>query len=116
VGGGSSAHSINSDSDRAVGTVLEADRERNTGCKFTVELGLGGTGTNSTPRNKIGEVLGRDGIEEFGSNGNAAVGKVTEELAGNADTLVNLERAVDLGVVDQTLPANSSTGLLAVDT
>ena len=43
------------------------------------------------------------------------MGQVAKQLTGDAETLVDLERAIDVGVVDQTLPANSRAGLLAVE-
>ena len=39
-------------------TILEPDRERDTGSKLTVELRLSGTSTDSTPRDEVGDVLG----------------------------------------------------------
>ena len=38
-------------------TVLETDREGDTGSKLTVELRLGGTGADSTPRDEVSNVL-----------------------------------------------------------
>lgn len=46
-------------------TVLEANRERHTRGEFTVELRLGGTSTDGTPRDEVGDVLRRDGIKKL---------------------------------------------------
>lgn len=77
-----------------------------------MELGLGGTGTNSTPRDEIGDVLRRDGIEELRSDGNTEVGKITQKLTSLAETLVDLEGPVEVRVVDETLPSDSRAGFL----
>lgn len=81
-----------------------------------MKLGLGGTGTNSTDRDTVGKELRGDGIEHFGSNWHSSAGEVNKELSRNPETLVNLERVVDIRIVDQTLPANSCPGLLKVGT
>ena len=57
-------------------TVLETDGEGNTGGELAVELGLSGTSADGTPRDEVGDVLGRDGVEKLGSDGDAEVGKV----------------------------------------
>lgn len=41
-------------------------------------------------------------------------GQVNEELAGHTKTLVDLEGVVDIGIVNETLPANGCSGLLKV--
>jgi len=57
MGVGGRLHGIDSNTDASVGPVLETDREGDTGSELTVELGLGGTCSNSTPRDEIGNVL-----------------------------------------------------------
>jgi hypothetical protein len=112
--GSSRANSINGDTQAAVGTVLEAHGERQTGGKLSVQLRLGGTGANGTERDEVGKELGRDGVEHFAGNGHALAGQVAEELARDAQTLVDLVALIEVGIVDQTLPADSGTGLLEV--
>jgi hypothetical protein len=111
---GGSANGVNGNTKAAVCTVLEANGERKTRGKLTVELRLGGTGTNSTDGDTVGKELGRDGIEHLGGNWQTLAGQVNEKLAGNTETLVDLEGVVDIGVVDETLPANGCSGLLEV--
>ena len=112
--GSSRADSVNSNTQAAVGTVLEAHRERQTRGKLSVQLRLGGTGADGTERDEIGKELRRDGVEHFAGNGHALAGQVAEELARDAQTLVDLVALVKVGVVDQALPADSSTRLLEV--
>lgn len=56
--------------------------------------------------------MGADSVEELRGDRDTHVGQVGEELTGHAQTLVDLEGAVDVGVVDQTFPADSRTGFL----
>lgn len=107
-------NSVNGNTKAAVGTVLEANGERKTRGKLTVKLRLGGTGTNSTNGDTVSKELRRDGVEHLSGNWETLAGKVNEKLARNAETLVDLEGVVDIGVVDETLPANGCSGLLEV--
>jgi hypothetical protein len=93
-------------------TVLEADGEGDTRSELAVELRLGGTSTDSTPRDEVGDVLGRDSVEKLGSDGNAKVGKIAQELTGKTQTLVDLEGTVEVWVVDETLPSDGCAWFL----
>jgi len=61
----SSPHGINRNADTSIRTILEADREGNTRAQFAMKLRLSGPSTDSTPGDKICDVLGGDGIEQF---------------------------------------------------
>lgn len=61
------------------------------------------------------DVLRRNSIEKLRTDGNAHVGKVAENLASDTNALVDLERIVDVGIVDETLPPNGCAGLLATN-
>ena len=80
-----------------------------------MELGLSSTSTNSTPRDKISNVLGRNGVQKLGSDRNANVGKIAQKLAGEAEALVDLEGTVEVWVIDESLPSNGGTGFLSKD-
>jgi hypothetical protein len=110
----SSTNGIDSDAQVAIRAVLESHREGKAGGQLTVQLGFGGSGANGTYGDTVGQELRRDGVEHFTGDGHAARGEVDEHLSRNTKTLVDLERRVDIGVINQTLPANSSTGLLQV--
>jgi hypothetical protein len=110
----SGANGVDGNSEATVGAVLEAHRERQTRSQLAVELGLGGTGTDGSKRDEVGKELRRDGVQHLGGNGHALAGKVAEELAGDTETLVDLEGLIDIRVVDQALPANSCARLLEV--
>lgn len=112
--GGGGADGVNSDTEVAVGAVLEADGEGQARGQLAVQLGFGGAGANGTDGDAVGEELGGDGVEHLAGNGHAVVGQVGKELAGDAEALVDLEGVVNVGVVDQTLPADRGSGLLEV--
>lgn len=71
-----------------------------------MELALGRARPNGAPRDEVCDVLRGDGVEELGADGDAHRGEVAEELAGEAEALVDAEGAVDVRVVDEALPAD----------
>lgn len=107
---------INGNTDASVGSVLEANWEGKTRGEFSVELGLGGSGTDGTDGEEISEELRGDGVEHFGGQWDAEVGQLDKQGSGQAETGVDVEGAVDMGIVDETLPSNCGTGLLEVGT
>ena len=62
---------VDGDADGAVGRVLEASGHGEGGGQLTVDLRLGGAGTDGTPGDEVGGVLRRDGIEELAASGEA---------------------------------------------
>jgi hypothetical protein len=59
--------------------------------------------------------LRTDCIKQFEPDGNADISKVTEELACDAEALVDLVGAVNVGVVYEAFPADGRAGLLAAN-
>ena len=111
---GGRADCVNGHGEVAVGAVLVADGEGQARCQLTVQLGLGGPGANGTQRDQVGQVLRGNGVEHLTGDGQAGVGQVDVQLAGHAETLVNVVGLVDIRVVDQALPADGGAGLLEV--
>ena len=116
VGVRSGSDGVDGDGQVAVGAVLVANGEGQAGGQLAVKLGLGGAGTDGTEGDQVGEVLGGDGVEHLAGDGEAGAGQVDVQLARHAQTLVDVVGLVDVGVVDQTLPADGGTGLLEVGT
>jgi hypothetical protein len=56
--------------------------------------------------------LRRYGVEKLRADGNAEVGEVTEKLPGGAKPVVDLERTVYGGVVDEAFPTDCRTRFL----
>lgn len=109
-------HGVDGNTDVTVSAVLETNGETQTTAELTVELGLGGSGTNGTQTEQVSQVLGRNGVEHLSSDGHTGVGEVRVELTSNTETLVDVESVVHIRVVDESLPANGGTGLLEVGT
>jgi hypothetical protein len=108
------ADRINSDGQTAIGSVLEANGERETRGKLAVQLRLCCARTDRAEGDQVCEELGRDGVEHFGRDGHAGACEVNKELAGDTQTLVDLEGLINIGIVDQALPADCCAGLLEV--
>lgn len=94
-------------------TILESDGEGDTRSELTMELRLSGTGTNSTPRNEVSNILGRDGVEKLGANRDTKASEIAQELPGKSETLVNLEGAVEVWVIDKALPSDGCAWFLS---
>lgn len=54
----------------------------------------------------------RYGVEKLRADGHAEVGEVTEKLTGDAKPVVNVERTVYGGVIDQAFPTDCRTRFL----
>ncbi|KAI6761779.1 hypothetical protein HG531_002332 [Fusarium graminearum] len=76
-------------------------------------------GTNNGDNTRLGhwQVHGGAGsqfIQHFAGDRHALGSQVNKELSRDAQTLVDLKAAINIGVVDQTLPADSCARLLKV--
>jgi hypothetical protein len=98
----------------SIGTVLEANGERETRGELTVQLRLGCSRTNGTERDEVGKELRGDCVEHLGRNGHARGGEVDEQLSRDSQTLVDLVALVNVWVVDQPLPADRCSWFLEV--
>ena len=101
--------------DVAGGGVLEADRAGDAGDELAMDLALGGARADGAPADEAGDVLRRDHVEEFGAGGHAHLGEVEEQMAREAQAVVDLVGAVEVRIVDEALPADGGAGLLKVD-
>lgn len=111
---GGSLDSVNGNTQIAISAVLESDGEAQTRGEFTVQLGLGGAGTDGAQRDEIGQVLGRNGVEHLARDGHAHAGEIGVELTRNAQTFVDVVGLVEVRIVDQTFPSHGRTRLLQV--
>ena len=108
-------HRLGSDPDVAVGAVLETDRAGEPRGQFAVHLALGRAGPDGTPAHEVGDVLRRDHVEKLAAGRQAERVDLHEQFAGDAEPLVDPKRAVDVGIVDEPLPADRRPRLLKVD-
>ena len=54
----------------------------------------------------------RDRIKKLNANWDAKIGEITKELPCNTEAFVDLERTVDIWVIDESLPSDSSPWFL----
>lgn len=81
-----------------------------------MKLRLGSASADRAQRDQVCQVLRGDGVEHLGGDGESGAGQVGVQLTGDAQTLVDVEGLVDIGIVDQSLPADRCAGLLQVGT
>jgi hypothetical protein len=110
-----STASVNCDTNGAVSRIFEAGGHRERRRELAVDLGLGCTGANCAPRNKICGVLGAYCVKEFTPGWEAHLRHLKEERAGHSESAVDLEGAIHVGVVDESFPAEGCARLLEVN-
>ena len=79
-----------------------------------MHLTLRGARANGTPGDQIANVLGRNHIKKLTAGGHAHAVDLDEQLPRNAKALVNAKALIQVGVVDQALPAHGGAGLLEI--
>lgn len=114
VGVRGGADGVHGNGQVTIGAVLVADGEGQAGGELAVKLRLGGAGADRAQRDQICQELRGDGVEHLRGDGESRAGQVGVQLTGHAQTLVDVEGLVDVGVVNQTLPADCCAGLLQV--
>ena len=108
-------HRIDCNLEVSVGAVLEAHRTRKAGRELPVDLTLGGACADGAPAHQVCQVLRGENVEKLHSGGNSAVVEGDEQLARHAQSLVYVEAAVQVGIVDEALPADRGAWFLEVD-
>ena len=105
---------VDGDADVAVGAVLEAHRSRQAAGQFAVHLAFRGARTDGTPGDQVADVLRTDDVEKFAACRHAQAVDVHQQLPRDAQAFVDAEGLVEVGVVDQPLPAHRGARLLEV--
>jgi hypothetical protein len=105
---------VDGDLHAAVGAILEADGHRARRGQLAVHLTLGRRGADRAPRHQVGGELRRDRVEELAAGRQPQFGQVEQQAAAHSQPLVDRERAVEVGIVDEPLPAHGGPGLLEV--
>ncbi len=106
---------IDGDLDAAIGGILEADRTGQARGQLAVTLALGRARADRAPTDQIGDILRADQIQKLGAGWHALGIEIEEQLARQAQALVDLEAAVEVRIIDQALPAHRGARLLEVD-
>src|SRR5687768_4941460 len=100
------ANRVECDSYIAVGAVFEADRTRQSGGEFAVHLALRSARADGAPRHEIGEILRRDHVEKLATRGHTEFVELEQQFATDPESVVDLKAAIEIGIVDQSFPAN----------
>src|SRR5213592_2404893 len=103
---------IHSHLQTAVRTILESDRTGQSRGELTVHLAFRSARSDRAPTDDVGYVLRRDHVEIFDTRGNTDVVQFEQQLPGDLQSVIDLEAAVQMRVVDQALPSNGRTRLL----
>ena len=80
-----------------------------------MDLALGGARADGSPTDEAGNVLRRNHVKEFGSGGHAHLGQVEQQMARQAQAVVDLVGLIEIGIVDEPLPSDDGAGLLEID-
>src|SRR5256885_12208081 len=81
---------------------------------FRSDLAFRGTRTDGAPADQIGNVLGRDHVQELAGGRHAQAVDVDQQLPRNAQAFVDAVALVQVGIVDQTLPSHGGARLFEV--
>src|SRR5690606_34468573 len=100
----------------AVRTVLESDGTRQSGRKLAMHLAHRPARAERAPRDELRDGLRRHHVEELAARRQTELVDVAQELASDAKAFVDVEAAVEIGVIDQALPTDSRARLLEIDT
>ena len=79
-----------------------------------MHLALGGARADRSPADEARDILRRDHVEKLGAGGNAHLGQVEQQMPRLAQAVVDLERLVEVGIVDEALPAERGARLFEV--
>jgi len=84
------------------------------GGQLAVHLALGGARADGAPGDQVADVLRRDHVQELAARGHAQAVDLDQQLARDAQAFVDAVALVEVGVVDQALPAHGGARLLEV--
>jgi hypothetical protein len=66
------------------------------------------------PRHEVGNVLRRNQVEKLGRTGQADFIDIQQQLAGQAQTFIDIITLVQMRIVDQPLPAHRGARLFKI--
>ena len=90
--------------------ILESHRTRKPGHKLPVDLALRGARANGAPTHQIRHVLRRDHVQKFSSRGHAHFGQIQQQMARQAQAIVDPERFIEIRIVQQSFPTQVVRG------
>ncbi len=108
------AHGVDGDLHVAVCPVLEPDRHRKPRPELAVDLALDRPRADSAPADRVGDVLRHDRVQKLAADRESVLQDPQQHLPSDAQAEVDVTRAVEMGIVDQALPARRRPWLLEV--
>src|SRR3954469_1312368 len=81
-----------------------------------MNLALCGTRPDRSPTHESYQILRNDHVEEFSSCGNSHLRYIEQQVAREPQTIIDLERLIEIRIINQPFPTNSRTGLLEINT
>src|SRR5215472_6018259 len=109
------ANGVHGNAHIAIRAVFKTDWTRETGSKLAMDLALCCARANGTPGNQIGEVLGRDHVEEFASCGHSRFVQFEQQTSRQAQPVIDLKTAVEVGFYNQAFAAYREQRILKVN-
>ena len=100
--------------DRTVGGILEADRHRHARSELAMHLAFGIASADRTPADQVADVLRGDRVKPFRSCRESKAQHIGQHLACEPHALANVELAVEIRIVDQTLPTDGGARLFEI--
>jgi hypothetical protein len=97
------------------GAVLEPERHREAGGHLAMRLRFRRARTDGAPRDQIGDVLRRDGIQQLRGRGQAEIEHITQDAPRQAQAVGDVAGAVEVRVHDEPLPADGGARLFEID-
>src|SRR3546814_864135 len=80
-----------------------------------MQLGFGGPRADRAPGNEVGQIQRRQDVEILDAGRNAHVVELQQQLAADAQTLVDVVAVVEVRVVDQPFPADRGARFFKID-
>src|SRR5664280_1191967 len=94
--------------------IFEAHRHRQTRRKLAVYLTFGGAGPDRTPRHQISYELRHNWVKKFCARWQSKFHNVAQKLPRKAQSTVDGKPPIEIGVIDEALPANRGARLLEI--
>ena len=79
-----------------------------------MRLGFTGTGSDGRPADQVRHILGNDRFQDLRRSWHFHFRQLDQQFPGKTQTFFDVERLVQIRVIDQTFPPDGGTGLFKV--
>ena len=107
---------LNGALDVAFGRVFEANRHREAAAQFTVNLALGGSGSDCNPACHICNVLRKLKIKVFAGGWESELVDIEKEFPSKPESFIDVVALVQIRVINKPLPADAGSRLFEIST